>query len=288
VVDLWRTSGDYLECSIDQIKFADGGFQALSYEWGNPEQTFKIIVRDTEQDDLTSISLTRNLLNALKDLQDSPDIETKRFWIDQICINQKDSRREEASSRAYGRYLPQSLAGITYLGPQSDNLESKDCALRFLDRIMKHFAPGVIEIAITIPKLARTNPKLVPLAIDPGNIDVDLDDPRWTHLLGIVYSDWTHYLWIVQENILCHQTNMLRGHRILNWISVASIPIYFQMNMLPIAFLEKLWPSLDLNFHPTPLFNDISLEVAPGKGILYARKFIARKTRSGNHHFNLR
>jgi hypothetical protein len=86
VLDLHKTQFGFLECFITQINFEDGGYQALSYEWGSLEQPFGILVRGAKHEELGHIALTKNLFDALGDLHNCPDIESKRFWVDQICL----------------------------------------------------------------------------------------------------------------------------------------------------------------------------------------------------------
>lgn len=55
-------------------------YQCLSYVWGKPEKSHKIIVRDQESGVVMGyIPLTLNLYNALKDLRDSSEIEHTKF-----------------------------------------------------------------------------------------------------------------------------------------------------------------------------------------------------------------
>jgi hypothetical protein len=94
VLDLHKTQSGYLECSITQINFEEGAYQALSYEWGSLEQPFGILVQGAKDEGLGRIPLTKNLFDALGDLHNCPDIQPKRFWIDQICINQADDEEK--------------------------------------------------------------------------------------------------------------------------------------------------------------------------------------------------
>jgi hypothetical protein len=247
VLDIHKTRFKHLECSISEINLKDGGYQALSYEWGDPEQPFRILVRGTKHKALGYIPLTKNIFDALRDLRDCSDIESKRFWIDQICINQEDEEEKGHQVELMASVYRDASRVITYLGPQSRNVEREQGALELLERITVLFRPHFIEIARTIPNLAITNPRLAPLVINKGDTRLDLDNPYWIDLLHIVYSGWTHRLWMVQENILCQNTLMLRGQCLLNWISVGSIPVLFSINLLPKNLLGAVWPSLGLN-----------------------------------------
>jgi hypothetical protein len=44
---------------------------------------------------------------------------------------------------------------------------------------------------------------------------------------------WLRRLWMLQENFLCRQNVMLRGDLVLDWISVASIVLHFELQLLP-------------------------------------------------------
>jgi hypothetical protein len=137
-------------------------------------------------------------------------------------------------------------------------VEKENGALELLDRITSLFESKFIEIARTLPHRAVTNPRLAPLVIHRSSESLDLDNPYWIDLLRIVYSGWTYRLWMVQENILCHDTVMLRGRRLLNWISVGSIPVLFHVELLPGKFRDELLPSLGLKIDEE-LYREINM-----------------------------
>lgn len=145
------------------------------------------------------------------------------------------------------------LQVFTYLGPRSKNLKSENGALGLLEEITTLFEPHFVEIARTLPGSAITNPKLAPLMNSEGSTKLDSDHPHWVDLLRIIYSGWTHRLWMVQENILCPNTHMLRGCRLLSWISAGSIPVLFSIDLLPESLLLKLWPLVGLRMDPTSI-----------------------------------
>jgi len=278
VLELIRGMGDVLECSIKQVKFSDGGYHALSYEWGSEDKPHEIYVRDGGKN-LGAIPLTKNLLHALKDLRDSPDIKTHRFWIDQISINQNDEEEKGRQVALMANIYRNASQTITYLGPQFSDMEGENGALDLLSQIYGHTKPFILDIAQTYPSLASTNPSLLPLVELMEQFEAE--SPHWTNLLRIVYSGWIHRLWMIQENLLCPNTVMLRGRRVLDWVSVATIPILFAMNLLHPAFLEKKWRSIGWEFNPS----DINYCTVPrwkwrleieftGRGSLWKGKFV--------------
>jgi hypothetical protein len=75
-------------CRIEHVDLATANFQALSYVWGEPIQNYWIEIEDEHGKSIGWIALTNNLHSAINDLWRSGEIESKVFWIDQICIDQ--------------------------------------------------------------------------------------------------------------------------------------------------------------------------------------------------------
>ena len=69
-------AGDELECTVNYGRLHELNYQCLSYVWGKPEKSHKIIVRDQESGVVMGyIPLTLNLYNALKDsVPNSPPV----------------------------------------------------------------------------------------------------------------------------------------------------------------------------------------------------------------------
>src|ERR1700759_1520568 len=70
---------EQIECSLEQIHIAAGGYQALSYVWGSEDMPFRAIVRDETGAAIGYIPLTENLQNALSNLRDATGLERKLF-----------------------------------------------------------------------------------------------------------------------------------------------------------------------------------------------------------------
>jgi hypothetical protein len=90
----------YLNCNFERFRInqliGDRTFEAISYAWGNPALTHKVLC-----DDCTShISSTQSLFNVLAKLVTMPgkangftsgSTSRRQFWIDGLCINQLDA-----------------------------------------------------------------------------------------------------------------------------------------------------------------------------------------------------
>ncbi|KAH6662497.1 heterokaryon incompatibility protein-domain-containing protein [Halenospora varia] len=247
-----------LECTIKEIKLSDGGYTALSYEWGSQETPFRMFVRDRDGRALGYIPLTTNLHNALTDLQDTPGLEGKHYWIDQITINQCDNLEKGHQVKLMKDVYGNAFQVITYLGTHAKNMEEEAQALDLLLRIDTHFCPNYkyLDFKSMYEKYFYDLGKL-PVQKPPD--DTFGNDPAWPALLRIVFGAWLGRLWMVQENILCPNTVMLRGHKQLEWLSIAAIPILFHLQLLPVELLDREVNNLGLRFSPLDNLSPLAL-----------------------------
>ncbi|KAH8651911.1 heterokaryon incompatibility protein-domain-containing protein [Tricladium varicosporioides] len=238
-----------LECTIREIKLSDGGYTALSYEWGSHETPFRMIVRDHDGIALGYVPLTINLRSALADLRDTQGLESGQYWIDQITIDQSDNLEKGHQVKLMKDVYRNAFQVITYLGPHAQDMEGEAGALKLLSRIDTHFRPNYKYInSQSIEETYRYNLSELPVKDPPDNTFGN--DPSWPALLSIVFGAWLRRLWMVQENILCSNTTMLRGRQELDWFSVAAIPILFYLELLPREVLNLELKNLRLTYDP--------------------------------------
>src|ERR1700750_318524 len=143
-VEIISTSGNDLECRITHVKIAKETpqverYEALSYVWGSQDKPFRILVRDTAGNSKGYIPLTLSLYNALQDLRDSPEIISKVFWIDQICINQEHDEEKGSQVAQMGRIFKNAIRVITYLGPKCPTDEA---TIELITLLNYHFKPN--------------------------------------------------------------------------------------------------------------------------------------------------
>ncbi|KAK0662071.1 putative heterokaryon incompatibility protein [Cercophora samala] len=75
---------DNIHCELETVSLDDNpAYDALSYVWGNPQDTSVITV------DGSPFQATKNLVAALRRLRSS--VEVKVLWVDAVCINQADN-----------------------------------------------------------------------------------------------------------------------------------------------------------------------------------------------------
>jgi hypothetical protein len=249
---------DGLQCTMTQIPVEDGHYTALSYEWGTQDMLHKITVVGDRGQSQGYIDITTNLKNALQNLRDSPDVEQKRFWIDQICINQKDTVEKGHQVHFMTRIYKLAAKVVVYLGPHDPDTESENGALNLLDQLHNHFKPNFEHLAtVEAIREAFYEKSKLPVQVYPEMTSGEV--LHWPALLRIVYSGWLQRLWMVQESMLCRDTIMLRGLRRIDWLAVASVPILFYLSLLDNEILDSVWASLNLAIPRYDVFSSMCL-----------------------------
>ncbi|EPE35624.1 hypothetical protein GLAREA_11324 [Glarea lozoyensis ATCC 20868] len=245
-----------LECSIRKVKLSEARYQALSYEWGGVDTPFRIQVLNDEDEPLGAIPLTTNLDSALQNLRTAPTIKSKIFWIDQISINQNDDEEKSHQVALMGDIYENAQQVITYLGPHSSDLDLEFRALGLLDRLTRHFALNLPHIA-SAKGISRClyDETLLPVREVPP--DVSDSDVEWRALVRIIYGAWLRRLWMVQENFLCPRNIMLRGKIELDWTSVVSVVLLFELQVLPTKVVYDEWPFLRISRSTNDVLNQI-------------------------------
>ncbi|KAK4184352.1 heterokaryon incompatibility protein-domain-containing protein [Podospora australis] len=214
VLDLERTDDGGMRCKITHGAIGELGLTALSYAWGSNEKPFELEV------------------TALGDLADSVEIYPKRFWIDQICIDQDDVNERSSQVAMMGKIYSQANGVITYVGPAEPG---DDEAIELLLKIHHHFEPfyGTPEVE------DRDDTEPVPHHL---RYRVDPSSPAYCRVEDMSRGEWTRRLWMVQENIIHELTVMLWGSRVLPWLALPSYEKLILVNLLPVPVLR---PSSD-------------------------------------------
>ncbi|EXJ76532.1 uncharacterized protein A1O5_01040 [Cladophialophora psammophila CBS 110553] len=238
-----------IEIRILHVPASARCFDALSYVWGSPAQSEKATVLDKLGRPTGWIPLTRNLSNAMADLRDAEQLKTNVFWIDQVCINQRDEEEKNDQVAMMNQIYTQSRRVITYLGPAE--LEVKENGgIRLLDTVCKTVPEGTWQQMHESGSLQQIQDQVFDGSIKfkrlPSNLELRVDrsyyeseiseryaEQGWEWLVRVAYGEWTQRLWIVQEQLLNKEIITLRGHRLIDWDAITAIPILFAISHLP-------------------------------------------------------
>jgi hypothetical protein len=241
-----HSTKERIECTLQQISVSKGGYQALSYVWGNPEQYSNAIVLDENGHELGYIPLTENLQAALCDLREAEEITSKIFWIDQICIDQGGEEKNHQVA-LMGDIYRNAARVITYLGPAVQDEEEEKSGITLLHWLHGHFSDNYEPIfkahGLQQASLIKAE---YPVAALPEEFQEGYFDEGkyvaqgWRLLFQVAYGEWSRRLWVIQEQILNEEIVMLRGSSLLSWDAVAMIPVLFAVDLIPQKLFNRL------------------------------------------------
>lgn len=242
ILELHSNSTDSIECSLKAIKVSEGGYQALSYVWGSEEKPARALVRDAGGQTLGYIPLTANVYQTLQDLRGAPDLTSKTFWIDQICIDQ--TGEEKNTQVALMGEIYKSAENVIFYAGRSNDEQSELKGIELLHRLDEHFSPnypGIYESSNLYT--AYQKGFSLPVQTMPSDVLENMSEhtSEFEWLAEVGYGEWRQRLWMVQEQLLNKNLVLLRGTRILSWDSLAVMSFLFFLKFIPRSYVFEFW-----------------------------------------------
>ena len=173
-----------LQCTIQTYSLLDiqKKYHALSYVWGNPNETVPFLVNGHQ------LEITRNLAAALATFQAKD--EQPLFWIDAICIDQKNNAEKTHQVRMMRAIYTQAAEVVVWLGPE----EPTDASGLSLIQSLLHDIKSILS-----------SEELSYLTSHPEVADQIFtemqDDHRWDAVNRIFQRPWMNRVWIIQEYV---------------------------------------------------------------------------------------
>ena len=181
------------------FRYVWGDYLALSYTWGDPSNTRKILVNGEQ------LVVTQNVEACLRALRKKDYTQSGwKFWIDAICINQEDIIERASQVKRMREIYTKAWTPIIWLGEQT---EGSDGALDLILTLSNHYSSrdGVSKLTNTLHRNAE-----------------HFGQGCWGALNEILCRRYWRRLWILQEAALGRSTTpVLCGDRTLPWISFA-------------------------------------------------------------------
>lgn len=181
-------SCDLISKSLEQ---SDDEYEAISYVWGNPDDTVDIICNGR------SVSITVNLRDALRRFRDEKT--ARRLWADALCINQEDTQEKGHQVQRMGEIYRNAQTVLVWLGRASEGI-AEEC-----------FAA-----------IRRTNTYLDSLFVENGNsyfgmsqmtppFPIPVDKSTWQKVAALLKLPWFKRVWTIQECALAKKCRMFWG-----------------------------------------------------------------------------
>ncbi|MDI1487632.1 MAG: hypothetical protein OHK93_006902 [Ramalina farinacea] len=162
-------------------------YQALSYTWGQPRRSDRVLV-----DDKFYISITPNLLRALLQLRRKKPVT---IWIDAICINQEDIQERSSQVRIMAKIYYEAKEIIVWIdsGAQSESSDDAPWVI-----ILPHSSLGEGEKR----------------ALEQGETRI-VELPRYA--LEMFRQTWFTRIWILQEIAYARKITIYFGTEKIEW-----------------------------------------------------------------------
>ena len=207
------------------VKLVDSGdFDALTYCWSKGDPTTHIAIY--EEHDLQylkgNIPLKPNLETALRTFRASikQSDEPQYFWIDAVCIDQKNKIEKSAQIQKIPAIYNQADVVRIWLGESS---HKSDIAMDFVSELVR---------LDDIDKLSTH----VPL------------DHKWAAFRDLMRREWFHRRWIIQEIALARKPVVYCGAKMVPWETFTYAVSLFSSKASQLKWLFK--QSKEYAFNP--------------------------------------
>jgi hypothetical protein len=197
---------DDIQLSVSVISLDhDPEYDALSYVWGDPDDTYQISLSGQ------AFQVTRNLRDALIRLRQPKEGKARIIWVDAICIDQANVLERNSQVLLMGSIYQQCTRCVIWLGEEDSATED---ALGFIKWMAsdKHM--------LEWPCFEKIPQTTLNLYLPDGLGEVfeeedDLESPL--ALKRFMERPWWFRTWTVQEIVLPNKIQVLCGKYEVGW-----------------------------------------------------------------------
>ena len=226
LVSCSKTVRPLVECNMITCSLNDSPrYQALSYVWGDPNDTHKIRVNGQD------VQVTRNLVDALLQLRE--DNQVQILWVDALCNNQEDTKEKENQVQKMGNIFSGAYLVVGWIGIGDETSPTGIQNMKALAKVAGSLRIGNVwdpsPALMSGEERRHVGQKVFwslcrdvkPLKGAVGSIILLLQRPYWTRL------------WIIQEICLSSAAILACGSDNVQWRDVeAAFGILLWMRMM--------------------------------------------------------
>lgn len=179
-------------------------FEALSYVWGSMDETKGIAVTDGDVDAPERLQIGKNLHTALKELRSLND--TRRLWVDAICINQSDVHERARQVTRMGSIYGQASRVVVWLGLPDEETAEVFKTLEYVGRQVE-----IADEAWYFPAMDAEDKRW-----GDNQSDMNLSMPQQKAVARVLSRPWFQRVWTLQEILLAKPNAIVQcgGHKI--------------------------------------------------------------------------
>lgn len=193
-------------------------YEALSYVWGSPAETFPLIVNTDSK-----LTISRGLHDALVHLRNTA--APRILWIDAICINQQDLAERAQQVQLMGAIYRSAARVVVWLGLEADGSTR---ALELVEWHGKHLSVDWKTGTVShFP--SEEHPAWY---FDKGKALVMND--RGPQLAKLIARPWFTRVWIRQEIFLANQDTAVVqcGSKTISWKAFKDVAFWFGQKLV--------------------------------------------------------
>lgn len=226
------------KCSLDDVP----QYFALSYVWGDPEDTRPIRVNNWD------VQVTLNLVDALHQLQD--DGRVQYLWVDALCINQRDDQEKSKQVQKMGNIFSAAIQVAGWLGYE-EAVSRK--AMQSLGRMARIADSLHIRNSFNVDSSPHhVRDQVLSNILHILGTDLEAWDSAIESILHFLQNPYWKRVWIIQEVNLATSAVLLCGPDHILWDDVAAamhILAYINYAVTKVLIKED-WPALIALFRP--------------------------------------
>ncbi|KAI4695490.1 uncharacterized protein J4E84_002117 [Alternaria hordeiaustralica] len=170
-----------IECSLKIIGIEEskGSYEAISYVWGDPNDTVDVRCNGLR------VAITVSLADAFRNFRHTT--EPRLLWADALCINQKDDREKGHQVKRMGEVYANAKRTLVWLGRDDQNIAID--AFAIILEANAYFQDSFLQADQMIHQMVRFT-KPYPIC---------MDTKRWLGVKRIFEFPWFRRVWTVQE-----------------------------------------------------------------------------------------
>ncbi|KAI3317329.1 heterokaryon incompatibility protein-domain-containing protein [Xylariaceae sp. AK1471] len=258
-----------IRCELKAVHLKDSpNYVAVSYTWGHPTAEVAEDVGVTRSSTHTIrcngdvILISQNLHDFLWRVRHDPELNSQRFWVDSICINQQDAleRCNQVSFMA-SIYRSADMV-IAWLGEEDIYTEKSFALIRALATLCQDCLKQIV------PKNMGSEAFLSILGI--------LADHRaWDSLKRFWRRSYFKRAWIIQEIALAKKVIAKCGSHLLDWGQIVRVSLFLTVTPWTRFLNLGVQDPTDRQYsnHTLPLYLDANSKMEPSgkhRTLLYA------------------
>jgi hypothetical protein len=224
-------------CSIYTVRLSEApDYEAVSYCWGATldGDTLYVTARD-DQAPTSDAALTvpGSIIPFLYRTRGHQVPRVRTFWIDSICINQRDPEEKNIQVPKMRDIYLKAESTISWLGPERDGSTK---AFEYALKVHKLYRKHMVKLGLG---------RLPDEEMQEKSLKITIGDPNLEALFTVLERPYFTRAWIVQEIVVSKEIWLVCGDAVTSW---ETFIIAFTYIVLAAPWLWEFYPGHRLQY----------------------------------------